>query len=89
MIEQARKGLFCQLLLIPLLKDHRILAQVAGSELPVIKLLPSLTIGKADIQWTADAFETVVGEAQSLGGVWDLGRTLVGHAVQASAPARL
>lgn len=88
MIEQARKGLFCQLLLIPLLKEHRILAQVAGSELPVIKLLPSLTIGEDDILWTADAFESVVGDAQSLGGVWDLGRTLVGHAVQASAPAR-
>ena len=40
LIEKARRGLFCQLLLIPLLKEHRILAQVAGPEMPVIKLLP-------------------------------------------------
>ncbi len=83
MIERARRGLFCQLLLIPLLKDHRILAQVAGSELPVIKLLPSLVIDDADIAWTVDAFEAVIAQAHSLGGVWDLGRTLAGHALQA------
>lgn len=87
MIEQARKGLFCQLLLIPLLKDHRILAQVAGSDLCVIKLLPALVIGERDVAWTASAFETVLREAHSLGGVWDLGRTLVGHAMQARAGA--
>ncbi|MDJ0944561.1 MAG: aspartate aminotransferase family protein [Kiloniellales bacterium] len=85
MIERARKGLFCQLLLIPLLKDHRILAQVAGSELPVIKLLPALVIEEADIEWTVGAFEAVLRQAHSLGGVWDLGRTLAGHALKARA----
>ena len=87
MIERARKGLFCQLLLIPLLKDHRILAQVAGSELPVIKLLPALVIEDSDIEWTVAAFESVLEQAHSLGGVWDLGRTLAGHALQARAGA--
>ena len=87
MIERARKGLFCQLLLIPLLRDHRILAQVAGSELPVIKLLPALVISEADIDWTVSAFEAVLRQAHSLGGVWDLGRTLAGHALQARAGA--
>ncbi len=87
MIERARKGLFCQLLLIPLLKDHRVLAQVAGSELPVIKLLPALVIDDSDIAWTVAAFEAVLEQAHSLGGVWDLGRTLAGHALQARAGA--
>src|SRR6516225_8091973 len=30
LLETASKGLFCQLIVIPLLKDHRILTQVAG-----------------------------------------------------------
>ena len=30
MLDKANKGLFCQLILIPLFKKHRILAQVAG-----------------------------------------------------------
>ena len=44
MLEKANKGLFCQLILIPLFKRHRILAQVAGHDMPVIKLLPPLVI---------------------------------------------
>ena len=87
MIEQARKGLFCQLLLIPLLKDHRILAQVAGNDLPVIKLLPALVIDESDIEWTAEAFASVVQDALSLGGVWDLGRKLVGQAINSGSNA--
>ena len=47
--DQARKGLFYQLILIPLLRQHRILAQVAGHGLPVIKLLPPLVVGEGDV----------------------------------------
>ena len=83
MVEAARRGLFCQLLLIPLLKDHRVLAQVAGGDLSVIKLLPPFVIDRDDIDWTAAAFRAVLQDAQSLGGIWTLGRTLAGHAVQA------
>ena len=83
MVEAARRGLFCQLLLIPLLKEHRLLAQVAGGDLSVIKLLPPFVIDRADIDWIAGAFRAVLQDAQSLGGIWTLGRTLAGHAVQA------
>ncbi len=83
LIEKARRGLFCQLLLIPLLKDHRILAQVAGPDLPVIKLLPPLVIDNSDVEWINLAFAAVLADAESLGVIWDLGRSLVGHALQA------
>lgn len=83
MVEAARRGLFCQLLLIPLLKDHRVLAQVAGGDLSVIKLLPPFVIDRTDIDWITGAFRSVLEDAQSLGGIWTLGRTLAGHAVQA------
>lgn len=87
MLDKANKGLFCQLILIPLFKKHRILAQVAGHAMPVIKLLPPLVIDEADASWIADAFEDVVGESHALGAVWDLGRTLAGHALKNRAGA--
>jgi ornithine--oxo-acid transaminase len=87
MLEQANKGLFCQLVLIPLFKQHRILAQVAGHGLSVIKLLPPLVLSDSDMDWIETAFEDVVGDAHRLGAFWDLGRTLAGHALKARAGA--
>jgi ornithine--oxo-acid transaminase len=87
MLDKANKGLFCQLILIPLFKKHCILAQVAGHAMPVIKLLPPLVIDEADARWIGDAFEDVVGESHALGAVWDLGRTLAGHALKNRAGA--
>jgi ornithine--oxo-acid transaminase len=85
MLDKANKGLFCQLILIPLFKKHHILAQVAGHAMPVIKLLPPLVIDEADAKWIADALEDVIGESHALGAVWDLGRTLAGHALKSRA----
>ncbi|MCP5363673.1 MAG: aspartate aminotransferase family protein [Hyphomicrobiales bacterium] len=82
MLEAANRGLFCQLILIPLFQKHRILAQVAGHNMPVIKLLPPLTISDSDVTWVVDAFEAVVRDAESLGGIWELGRTLAGQAIK-------
>ena len=87
LMERASRGLVCQLALIPLLKRHRILAQVAGHELPVIKLLPPLVLSDDDVAWIEAAFEDVMAESQSLGAFWDLGRTLAAQALRARAGA--
>jgi ornithine--oxo-acid transaminase len=87
MLDKANKGLFCQLILIPLFKRHRILAQVAGHAMPVIKLLPPLVVSDADAEWIATAFEDVIRESHALGAVWDLGRTLAGHALKSRVGA--
>jgi len=87
MLDAANKGLFCQLILIPLFKRHRILAQVAGHNMPVIKLLPPLVLGEADAQWIEEGLVDVIGESHALGAVWDLGRTLAGHALKSKAGA--
>ena len=87
MLDKANKGLFCQLILIPLFKRHHILAQVAGHGMPVIKLLPPLVLSDADAEWIETAFADVVGESHALGAVWDLGRTLAGHALKSRAGA--
>lgn len=85
MLDAASKGLFCQLVLIPLFRDHRILAQVAGHNMPVIKLLPPLILSDEDIAWTVAGFAQVLRDAESLGGIWELGRTLAGQAMKARA----
>ena len=83
LLEQASKGLVCQLALIPLFKRHRILAQVSGHKLPIIKFLPPFVLSEDDIAWIETALEQVMTESQSLGAFWDLGRTLAAQARRA------
>jgi hypothetical protein len=52
MLEAASKGLFCQLIAIPLFKQHKILTQVAGHGSHTIKLLPPLIIAPI-LTWMA------------------------------------
>jgi ornithine--oxo-acid transaminase len=87
LMDRASPGLFCQLILIPLLRRQRILAQVAGHDLPVIKLLPPLVLSEADLDWTLRGFAEVIGDSRSLAGMLDLGRTLAAHALQSRAEA--
>ncbi len=83
-VEAASTGLFCQMITIPLFKEHRILAQVAGHGSHTIKLLPPLIINEEDCDWIEQAFETAIANVHRMpGAVWSLGKTLVGHALQA------
>jgi ornithine--oxo-acid transaminase len=85
-LETASSGLFCQLIVIPLLKEHKILTQVAGHGNHTIKLLPPLTISDADCDWIEQSFEAVISDAHRVpGAVWNLGKTLVENAVRARA----
>ena len=72
------KGLFCQLVTIPLFRDHKILVQVAGHANRTIKLLPALVIDSNDCEWIENAFDAVIAESHKVPGpVWALGKTLV------------
>jgi ornithine--oxo-acid transaminase len=85
-VETASSGLFCQLIAIPLFKDHKILTQVAGHASHTIKLLPPLTITAEDCDWIINSFDTVIAASHRVpGAVWSLGKTLVGHALRARA----
>ncbi|MFG3259652.1 aspartate aminotransferase family protein [Streptomyces sp. NPDC048172] len=82
MLQAARKGLFAQMVVVPLLQRHRILTQVSGDHLEVIKLIPPLTVGEAEVDRFVDAFTQVMDDAHGGGGLmWDFGRTLVKQAV--------
>lgn len=88
LLEQARKGLFCQLITIPLLKEHRIVSQVSGHGMNVIKLLPPFVLTQDDRAWIRDSFEQVIADSHRVpGAIWDLGRTLAGHSLKARAGA--
>ncbi len=85
-VETASSGLFCQLIAIPLFKDHKILTQVAGHASHTIKLLPPLTITAEDCEWIINSFDAVIAASHRVpGAVWSLGKTLVGHALRARA----
>ncbi|MFH8404163.1 aspartate aminotransferase family protein [Streptomyces sp. NPDC018019] len=84
MLQAARKGLFAQMVVVPLLQRHRILTQVSGDHLEVIKLIPPLTIGEREVDRFVTAFTEVMDDAHQGGGLmWDFGRTLVKQALQA------
>jgi ornithine--oxo-acid transaminase len=85
-VETASSGLFCQLIAIPLFKDHKILSQVAGHASHTIKLLPPLTISSEDCDWIINSFDEVIAASHRVpGAVWSLGKTLVSHALRARA----
>jgi ornithine--oxo-acid transaminase len=82
-LETASAGLFCQLITIPLFKDHKILTQVSGHASHTIKILPSLTITDQDCAWIEESFDEVIAGAHRVpGAVWSLGKTLVDNAIR-------
>ena len=80
-LQAARKGLFAQTVVHALFHKHRILTQVSGDHLEVIKLIPPLNIGEAEVDRFVAAFEDVMEEAHSGGGlIWDFGKSLIKQA---------
>lgn len=86
MLEAANKGLFCQMITIPLFKEHRILTQVAGHGMNVVKLLPPLILNQRDVDHVLDALtQTIADTHQVPGSIWELGKNLASHALKAKA----
>lgn len=80
--EAAQKGLFAQLVVMSLMRDHRILTQVGGPDVNIIKLLPPLVIGDDEVAAIVDAFDDVMTEAERVRGrVWRQSGHLVKHAL--------
>jgi ornithine--oxo-acid transaminase len=66
LIEDRQPGLFSQFVIGPLFREHHILTQVAGHGINVLKGLPPLVIGEADVDWFADALGETLVKAQRL-----------------------
>lgn len=83
MLEAANKGLFCQMVTIPLFKEHHILTQVAGHGMNVVKLLPPLMLNQKDRDHIVNSFDKVIAETHQIpGSIWDLGKNLASHALK-------
>jgi ornithine--oxo-acid transaminase len=83
MLEAANKGLFCQMVTIPLFKDHRVLSQVAGHGMNVVKLLPPLNLTPKDHDWIITSFDKTISDCHQVpGSIWDLGKNLASHAIK-------
>jgi ornithine--oxo-acid transaminase len=65
-IDQLQPGLFAQFVVGPLFRRHRILSQVAGHSLNVVKGLPPLVVTESDIDWFASALEDSVRRASRI-----------------------
>jgi acetylornithine/succinyldiaminopimelate/putrescine aminotransferase len=82
MLQTARRGLFAQMVVVALFERHRILTQVSGDHMEVIKLLPTLTVGPQEVTMFSEAFADVMKDAHRGSGLmWDFGRSLVKQAV--------
>jgi ornithine--oxo-acid transaminase len=82
MLERVQRGLFAQLVVVPLFSEHKILTQVAGHDSNVIKILPPLVLSEDDVDWFAEALETTLARAQKLP------RAMVRFAVKAAQANR-
>jgi acetylornithine/succinyldiaminopimelate/putrescine aminotransferase len=66
MLERAQRGLFAQLVVVPLFSEHRILTQVAGHDMAVVKILPPLMVDEADLDAFVDALRATVKRARRM-----------------------
>jgi ornithine--oxo-acid transaminase len=66
MLERAQRGLFAQLVVVPLFSEHRILTQVAGHDMAVVKVLPPLMLGDDDLDLFVDALRETVKRARRM-----------------------
>jgi ornithine--oxo-acid transaminase len=83
MLQKARVGLFAQMVVVALFQRHRILTQVSGDHMEVIKLIPPLMIGDAEVKLFLDGLADVLDDASRGSGLmWDFGRTLIKQAVR-------
>jgi ornithine--oxo-acid transaminase len=77
MMELARKGLFSQLVVVPLFHRHRILTQVAADNVNIVKLIPPLIIGDEEIDAFVAALDDVLADAtKSSGLLLEVGTTM-------------
>ncbi|MEL7315394.1 MAG: aspartate aminotransferase family protein, partial [Cyanobacteria bacterium J06559_3] len=88
LLEAANRGLFSQMITVPLLTRHRLLSQVAGHGMNVVKFIPPLILDDRDRRWIVDAVSDVVADAHRVpGAAWDFGKTLAVQATKMKAGA--
>ncbi len=87
MLHKLDESLFCQAIIMPLMSDHHIIAQVAGHRLDVIKLIPPLILSHQDADKLIAAFTTCVAACHRFPGpAWEVGKKLSAAALRRFSP---
>lgn len=82
LLEHVQPGFFSQLIVVPLFRDHRVLSQVAGHDMNVIKILPPLVLDESDLYWFIEALESVLESSRGIP------REMAGFALRAARAHR-
>jgi ornithine--oxo-acid transaminase len=90
LIHKASEGLFPQLIVIPLHRDHGVITMAAGKN-DVIKLLPPLTLSEQEARGFLDALDAVLaechgGSSKNLAVVRDIAATTLRRQARSKLP---
>ncbi len=84
LVHKASKGLFGQMIVVPLFTQHRILSQVPGHNMDVVKILPPLMMSQKEADHFVNAMDQVMGACHKFpGAAWEVGYTLAKQALKA------
>ncbi|MFI5035090.1 MAG: aspartate aminotransferase family protein [Acidimicrobiales bacterium] len=88
MVEAARPAMFSQTLVVPLFHRYGILTQVAADNVNIIKLLPPLIAGEAEIDLFTNALDELLSDAErSSGWLVEFGVTMAKGALKRTRSA--
>jgi ornithine--oxo-acid transaminase len=83
LLHKVDKVLFAQMIVSQLLSRHRILTQVAGHAMDVVKILPPLIITEREVDLFVNALDATLTECRKFPGpMWELGNNFVKHALR-------
>lgn len=83
LLHRLEPELFAQMLVTALFTRHRVLTQLAGHGMDVIKILPPLIIGEKEIAHFVGALDAVLDECRTFpGAMWELGSNFVRHSLK-------
>ncbi|MGD9690779.1 MAG: aspartate aminotransferase family protein [Phycisphaerales bacterium] len=87
LLHRLDPSLFCQAIIMPLMSDHRIIAQVAAHRVDVIKLIPPLVLSANDADEIIVAIDSCVAACHRFPGpAWEVGKKLSSAAARRFAP---
>jgi ornithine--oxo-acid transaminase len=82
LLHKIDKVLFAQMIVSQMLSKHRILTQVAGHAMDVMRILPPLIITEQEVDMFVSALDDVLTECRKFPGpMWELGNNFVRHAL--------
>jgi len=78
LINKINEGLFAQVISMSLMRKYRILTQVSGHKVNIIKALPPLIISKNDIDYFVDSLGEILHESEKFPGpIWEMGKSFL------------